>query len=284
MPGARGLVGGAVELHTLPEVYTRLSEVIAHPHCSAADIADIVSQDPGLTSRLLKLANSAMFGFPRRIESVSETVTVVGTRQLRDLALSTSVVRLFSDDSRDLIDMESFWRHSLACGVAAREIAARRKEQNVERFFLSGMLHDIGSLVLHTRRASDMDDVLRRSREHGRPLHIEERTVLGFDHADVGSELLRAWRLPSELREAVAHHHEPPAGDELSLEIATAHVAEFLASGLELGSSGEFFVSPLSVAAWNMLGLPSDCLPEIADAIDTQLGEVVATFLGEDAT
>ena len=281
MSAARQLVQGAVELQSLPEVYVQLTEVMQHPHCSATDVACVVNQDPALSTRLLKLANSALFGFQRRIGSVAETITLVGTQQVKDLALATSVVRMFDRLSPDLIDMASFWLHSLACGMCARLIAARRNEDNVERFFLAGLLHDIGSLVLYTRRAREVEQILTRAHERGLLLHQEERAVLGFDHAEVGGELLGAWRLPEPLQQAVARHHAPGA-DKGHIETAVVHVAEFVVSGLEIGSSGEDSVTPLSRAAWDAVGLKTEDLDGIVAALESQLREVASTFLGRD--
>ncbi|MGI9628994.1 MAG: HDOD domain-containing protein, partial [Longimicrobiales bacterium] len=131
-----------------PDVYARLMEVINHPRSGANDIAKVLSGDPGLASRLLRIVNSAFFGFPRRIESMGQAVTLVGTGQIRDLALATSVIRAFDGVPDDVIDVRDFWSYSLAAGVVSRIFGGRTNADNVERFFLAGVLHAVGRLVM----------------------------------------------------------------------------------------------------------------------------------------
>ena len=104
------------DIPSLPEIFIRVNEVVNNPRSSLEDVGKVISEDTGLTARLLKIVNSAFYGFPSHIETISRAVTIVGTQQLRDLALATSVIRLFSGIPHDLLDMESFWRHSVACG------------------------------------------------------------------------------------------------------------------------------------------------------------------------
>ena len=132
MARASDLLKGVVSVSSLPGVYLRLSSVVADPRSSSADVGRVIAEDPGLTARLLKLVNSAMYGFPSKIETVSHAISIVGTAQLQDLALATSVVRLFASMPQELVTMEAFWRHSVACGIAARALAPRRREVNVD--------------------------------------------------------------------------------------------------------------------------------------------------------
>ena len=127
----RDLLGKKVELPSLPVVYDRLVTVLDHPRSGSADIARVISGDPSLTARLLKVVNSALFSFARKIETVTQAVTMVGTNQIRDLALATSVTTLFQDVPKELVDLKSFWRHSLGCAVVGRLIASERAEPNV---------------------------------------------------------------------------------------------------------------------------------------------------------
>ena len=131
---------GTLEIPSLPMIFTRIDEAVNNPRSSLADIGRIISEDSSLTARLLKIVNSAFYSFPSKIETISRAVTVVGTQQLRDLALATSVMKLFQGIPPDLINMEAFWKHSIACGVAARVLAAHKREANIERFFVAGIL------------------------------------------------------------------------------------------------------------------------------------------------
>ena len=279
---AREMVEGAVTVASPPLVYDRLLQVINHPRSGSVDIANVIGEDQGLTGRLLKVVNSAFFAFPRPVGSVAQAVTVVGTSQIRDLALATSVMSMFDGVPEELVDLESFWYHSLACGVTARTIAARRGEDNVERFFVSGILHDIGHLVIYMRAGDEAHAALMLARESGRPLHECEREVLGCDHAQVGMALLEKWNFPGAFREAVAYHHNPSRASRYPVEAAAVHIAEVTAHALEWGRSGERFVPPFDPAAWDTLALEVDLLPLLLAETERQL-EAAAHFMGAAA-
>lgn len=265
------LLRGKVTLASPPLVYGRLMEVLSHPHAGSADIARVIAEDAGLTTRLLRVVNSAFFSFPREVWDVGQAVRVVGTTQVRDLALATSVMALFRDIPRDLVDMDSFWRHSLACGVTARAIAARRGEHNVERFFAGGVLHDLGHLVLYTHAGDEAREAILAARVSGRPLHECERSILGFDHAEVGQELLRMWNLPAPFLESVGHHHAPSRAGLFPVDAAAVHVAEVTVHALGEGSTGEEQVPPFDPWAWEVLGLPADEFPQVVEESERQL-------------
>ena len=268
---AARLVENAVTVASPPMVYERLVQVINHPRSGSADIARVIAEDQGLTGRLLKVVNSAFFSFPRPVESVAQAVTVVGTSQIRDLALATSVMSMFSGLPRDLVDLESFWYHSLACGMMARAIAAQRREDNVERFFVAGLLHDIGHLITYMHAGDDARRALDLASSSGRPLADCEREVLGCDHAMVGKVLLDRWNFPGAFREAVGFHHTPRLASRYPVETAATHIAEVTAHALGWGRSGERRVPPFDAAAWTTLGLDAQIFPLLVDEAERQL-------------
>jgi len=259
------LVKGVVSIASLPSVYLRVTDVINDPRSSAADVGRVISEDPGLTARLLRLVNSALYGFPSHIETVTQAISIIGMAQLSDLALATSVIRLFRDVPEDLVTMESFWRHSVACGVLARVLASRRREANVERFFVAGLLHDIGRPVLYMRASDQARAAFDRTRQSGEPLVAAEERVMGFNHAHVGHALLDLWKLPPSLREAVACHHAPEQARRFPVEASVVHVADVFANALGLGSSGESAVPPLAPRAWKALGLEADLVSGVLE-------------------
>ncbi len=276
----RVLVSSAENIGSLPQVFNRLDAAINDPFSDLAAIGDILAEDSGLSARLLRIANSAMFNFPGRIETVTRAITVVGTKQLRDLVLATSVISLFKDIAPELVDMESFWRHSIGAGIAARAIATYRRESNIERHYVMGLLHDIGRLLIFIARPAEASASLRRCRDGGMLLYQAEREVLGFDHSSVGDELMRLWRLPESLREPVALHHMPARGGRFAEEAATVHVADVLANALGLGSSGEHSVPPLDLGAWGRLGLPASAIAVLVRQVEKQYEDAVEIFLG----
>ena len=213
---AKSLVSGVNEVFTLPSIYYQIDEAIHDPLSTASRIGHIISDDTGLAACLLRMVNSAYFGLPSKIDTISRAVTVIGTRQLRDLALATSVIDLFEGIPDELVNMELFWKHSVACGVAARVLATYCHETNVERYFVGGMLHDIGSLVIYSKIPTKAKEVLLSCQEKEHLLYETEESMLGFNHAEVGGLLLEAWDLPSRLvnmvgRSRYAENKHPPS-------------------------------------------------------------------------
>ena len=249
-PSVRELIEGCPTVSSLPSIYHRLAEVMDDPYASAADFGAIVSCDPSLTVRLLQLVNSAFFSFPSRIDSVSHAVTVVGTNQLQDLALATSVIAIFKGIPEDLVNMESFWRHSLGCAVTARVFAAKRGESNVERLFVAGLLHDVGRLVMFQNNPEEARRALKLASKHHQLLHVVERDTWGYDHAAVGMAIIGAWNLPENLQEPVGYHHEPGKARRFPVDAAIIHVSDVTTHAMLLGNGGERFVPPLSRNAW----------------------------------
>lgn len=270
-PRAEALARSAAHLASPPLVYDRLNQVLAHPHCGSADIARVISEDPGLTSRLLRLVNSGFFGFSQPIESVAKAVTVVGTAQIRDLALATSVISAFDQLPREVIDLEAFWLHSLACGVTARVIASRKGADNVERFFVAGLLHEIGHLVIVAGAREQARAVAERVAATGAPWIECEQAVMGTDHTEVGGALMIAWNLPESLQQAVTWHHDPFRGGRYIGEASAVHVAEVMAHGLGWGRCGDGLVPTFRPEAWERIGLDAEELPALIDDVEGQL-------------
>lgn len=276
------MIRGAVEVGTVQMMYQRLIQVMDHPLSSAADVGKVISEDPGLTARLLRLVNSPIYGFPSRIDTVTQAISIVGMTQLRDLAIGTSFIRLFNKVPSHLADMDSFWRHSIACGLAARQLAGQRREANVERFFVAGLLHDIGRPILFTRAPTEAAIALAEARRSGQLLYALEQETFGFHHGAVGAALLERWRLPGMLVDAAAWHHAPRLASRFPIEAAVIHVADLIANGLALGTSGEPNVPSFEPAAWEMLTISSTAIPALLKQVEIQFVHAVNAIMGPE--
>lgn len=273
------LVAQCNEITSLPAIYQRLDEAINDPYSDLSKIGAILSEDSSLSARLLRLANSAMFSFPSKVETVSRAVTIIGTKQLRDLVLATSVISVFRNIPQEYVSMESFWRHSIATGIASRVIATYRREANVERFYVLGLLHDIGRLVMYLQIPEVANRAIELSAQELIPLYRAERELLDFDHTAVGYELLQKWKLPASLQEGVACHHRPEMAKCYPEDAATVHIADIVANAFKLGGSGEPTVPPFEKLAWERLGLSVDQLPNITEQLSAQYDAAVDIFL-----
>ena len=279
MADPQRLVQGTVKVASLPTIYTKVDEALSN-NASNHFLVDIISEDTALSARLLRLGNSAMFNFPRKIDTISQAITIIGTQQLRALVLASSVVKLFKDIPANLISMESFWRHSVACGVAARVIASLRRDANIEFFFLAGLLHDIGRLVMFKETPNEIHQAMEQARQTESLLYEVEYQILGFDHARLGGLLLKEWKLPPQLVETTAYHHAPGRAADYSNDVAVIHIADLIANTLQFGSSGEHLVPALVPEAWDKLGLPATVTRVILNEVEKQYQVAVDFVLG----
>jgi putative nucleotidyltransferase with HDIG domain len=252
-----GLVANIKDLVTLPEVALRIARMVDDPTSSANDIGREISLDAALTSRLLRIVNSPAFGQAGKIATVSRAITV------RDLTVGITAIHTFDGIGNELVTMESFWRHSVLCAVAAGEIAAARGRD--ESAFVAGLLHDIGKLVLFSRAPEPERRALLMSVDSidDEELFMCEREVLGFDHAAVGLALARLWAMPLLLQECIAFHHEPEHACQHVLAVATVHNANSVAVLAEIGSDDTSDAPAISPAALRTVKLDLASLTEI---------------------
>lgn len=272
-------VGGLI---TLPDVYLRINRLIDDPDSSIADIAAAVSQDPSFTVRLLRVANSALYTFPSSVDTVTRAVTIIGTSQLRSLALSLSVAKSFAGLPNELVSMENFWRHSLLCALVARHLAKEMRRCDPDALFTAGLLHDIGELVIFNRLPEQSVEVLQRvlDSQDELPVYEAEREVLGFDHSDVGGELARQWNLPVLLQECIAYHHDIAAAQKYPRETALIHIANIIALMAEVDTLDPADVPPIVPHAWEVTGLEEEEVVEPAmRAAQAEVIEIEKLFL-----
>jgi HD-like signal output (HDOD) protein len=262
---------------SLPDIYLRIEGVIKDPDSSARHIAAIISQDPNLSAKLLKIVNSAFYGLRQKIDTISRAVTIVGHNQINDLVLGTSVVALFREIPSSLMNMNLFWEHNVACGTCARWIAGSRKFPNLESFFVAGLLHDLGKLIIFKNLPGPAKAVLRQVRHSDSFYYQTERDLIGFDHTQVGKALAEQWKLPAGLEQAIGGHH-PPWSLPLEAEAALIFVADNLANALGCGSSGERLVSPQLTYAVDLLSLPNSIWDNLLPLIKNQIKATVNLF------
>lgn len=270
-----------VQIPSLPDVYYRFKDAMDDPEGSFEEISKIISTDTGLSARLLRIVNSAYYGTPSKVETISHAIGVVGLEQLNNLVISTVIMERFKGIPDSVINMESFWKHSIACGLAAKTIAVHIGEDNAERFFVSGILHDIGRLVMAMSSPFNVLSVFMRCKSKNISLEESENDILGFNHADVGKHLLKTWGLPVFHQEVTGNHHQPTKNPTFSKEASIVNVADHIVNKLELGDSGESsFSPPIDPTAWDLIALPHDVtLEKLSHNIKKQFNSTLQAFL-----
>lgn len=276
---ATSLVNRSLELVSPPSTYTRLDTLIQDPDSAIDDFASVINTDPALATRLLKIVNSPFYGFPSQINTISRAITIIGTRELNHLVLATSVMNAFSGIPTTLINMDSFWRHSLACAMTARQLANACGQRGTERLFTAGLLHNIGSLVMYQSLPELAREAISSARFGNETIFQAEQRIIGFDHSEVGEALALAWRLPESLVDTIRHHHYPAEAKTAALDVAIVHVADVMVSAVPFGHAGDAHVPPLDPNAWQLLGLDLNIVPQILTQISLQLDSLTATML-----
>ena len=247
-----------ITLPEIPSIVFELNEVIANPLSSAEDIAQVIYRSPSLTALLLKIVNSPFYGFPSKIDKISLAVTLIGTREISGLALGISIISLFNKIPKEILSMHSFLRHSLACGIISRILAAHKNIPQTEQLFVSGLLHDLGRLILYSYFPEESLNILSRARSSDTLLYLQENDHLGCNHTHVVKHLLQQWKLPMVLENNIFFHHSPREAQQ-PVPATLVHLADIITNGLGIGTSGERFVPPLDHAAWESLGLSQTC-------------------------
>ncbi len=268
----QSLVNQSLELVSPPSTYAQLDALIRDPESAIDDISSVINTDPALTTRLLRIVNSPFYGFPSQINTISRAITIVGTRELTNLVLATSVMNAFKGIPQSLMNTDDFWRHSLACAMTARHLAELCDERATERFFIAGLLHNIGALVLYQSLPELAREAINSAKFGHEVLHHAEQRIIGFDHTEAGEALIQAWRLPDSLAAVARYHHSPMQAPYFNQDVAFVHVADVLASGVPFGHSGDQHVPPLDPDAWDSLGLTPEkavsVLPAVAEQLD----------------
>lgn len=266
-----------IKLPEIPSIVYELNEVIADPFSSADDIARIVSKSPSLSSLILKIVNSAFYGFPGKIETVSRAVALIGSKEISSLGMGITTMKLFKDIPKEIIDLKSFFKHSLACGVIARILAAQLNVQHTEQLFVAGLLHDIGRVVLFSYFPEHSKSCLYDAALSRDMLYNVESKHLGCRHTHIGKDLFNKWKLPYGLESSTYYHHRPSGAPDPT-QPAIVHLADICAHSLGLGTSGESYVPPLDIAPVDALPFKTGMLKNVLHQALRQLNFLETVF------
>lgn len=253
-------------LPTVPGVLKRLSVIIEKPRITLVEISSFISNDPALTTKVLKMVNSAIYGFPGRIASVSHATMLLGLNVIKGLLLGVSVFELMQKT------MNGLYEHSLACAIASRVIAQKKGLKEPEEISVAGLLHDIGKVILTLEFQKEYEAAMNEAQAKGISIFDAEKIQFNATHANVGSWLAEKWRFPRSLIEVIEYHHRPALSKNAPLETAIVHLADILVRARGFGFAGENFVPEVNPAAFELLKLSEadikDVLKEMEDNME----------------
>ena len=264
-----------IKLPEVPSLVFELNEIIADPMSSAGDLAQVVNKSPSLTATLLRIVNSAFYGFRSKIDSISRAVTLIGSKEVSNLALGVTIMETFQRIPKQIVDVASFLEHSLACGTTARILAAHGNMAHTEQLFIAGMLHDIGRLILCKYFPQIAKHTFVLAAQQNMPLLKAEQAVLGCTHTFLGKKLLNKWKLPYALENNVYYHHHPSAAPNPEMA-GILQVADMIVHGMGIGNSCETAVPSFDDKAWERVKLPLGAL----HALIKQAQYQIETFRG----
>ena len=276
------LVSDVKGLVTPPHVFLKVTELMRSADASAKDFQSVIAIDPNLSARLLRIANSSFYSFASKVDTVTQAVAVIGMSDLYNLVTAVSAVKSFSRITNDLVSMDTFWRHSIMTGLIARNLAKHCSVLHGERLFVTGLLHDIGSLVLFNKLPELSRDLMLITKGDEDALFHAEWDTLGFTHAHVAAQLLGRWQLPATLSEAIAGHHDPASVGDARLDATLIQVADIIVSHSDLGRfvDGEPSKRQVPDDAWEVLGVAAGSINnnDIIGETQNQFVETVASL------
>ncbi|MBE9547253.1 MAG: HDOD domain-containing protein [Proteobacteria bacterium] len=254
----RKKIEALINLPTLPGVVNNIIHTMGKDVTSAEDIGKMISVDQVLSAKVLRLVNSAFYGFPGRISSVTYAIVLLGFDVVKGMVLGASVFEIMM--AQGMIDL---WRHSLGCAMTAGIIARKIKQPEPEVVTCAGLLHDLGKVVLKVELPKISEKINKKVQKEKISVYQAEDEVLGFTHATIGLWLCERWNLSKDLSDPVSYHHKPSLAKHAYRQTAIIHLADILVKAKGYGSGGDSLVPMIDKKAWKSLKIKPKLLEEI---------------------
>lgn len=267
------------KLPPFPATVEKVMEICSDGDTSPADLIQVISLDPVLTGKVMQLVNSAYFGFSREIISLVRAVIMLGMNTVKNLALGTTVMTtLGARKNFRALNMNLFWKHSLAVGVITKLIAKKRHVSNklLEGYFIAGLLHDIGKIPLNSQFSDEYVHAMEIPEKEAQPLFISEKQCLGIDHTHVGNLIAQKWKLGPEITDTITYHHAPETYQGIQNDILFSVIlSDYFANRSEIGFSGNRFLEDILPEAIEHLGtisdFPIDCINDLNGEVNQEI-------------
>ena len=279
MHSAQEIVYQVDALATLPSVYHRIREQLESPDGSLLEVSRLISADPALTAGVLRLVNSAYYGFGGNIDTIERAVPILGLQQVHDVVLAMTVSAIFKGIRPEHMDVDRFWHGSMMCALGARSLARTGRHPGAERMFVIGLLADIGHLVLYETVPDLAIEAQSVSDASGEALHLAERRVIGCDYAEVGAALMEGWKLPACFAEVIGAQVMPRLAGKFTSDASVLHIARMIAHADRYGESSEAAAARLAPEVWLDADLDPASFATSREEAELSLTACISAFL-----
>ncbi|MCS7278950.1 MAG: HDOD domain-containing protein [Thermodesulfobacteriaceae bacterium] len=254
-------------LPTLPPIVQKLSHMIEDEKVSLNQIAEVIEKDQVITSKLLRIANSAFYGFPKRISTVQSAIFLLGINVIRILIMTSSIFEIIHREDVGL------WEHSIGVAACSKILAERISLKEPQEIATAGLLHDLGRVIQKVSFKEEYEEIRNLVKRGVDPLKAEEE-ILGLNHSDLGAFLLRQWNLPERLIETVLAHHELEKAKEFKREATVVHLADVLIHARGYGETLYQKVPSLNSKSLSILKISPEEFKDIFLALEPKLYEL----------
>jgi putative nucleotidyltransferase with HDIG domain len=258
---------------SLSPVLHKINAVANNINSSAQDLTNVIQLDPVLTAKVIRMVNSAYFGLPQEITSLKQAVVMLGINTIKNVALSSAFLGTISLKGKTELNEEDFWRHSLGVAVASKLIAKRLRvdAKYLEEYFIAGLIHDIGKVLMNNFFSDDMNTILKISSQKNESITTVERKVLGLTHEEIGIAIGKKWKFENSLLYAMGRHHQPVVKGSAAIFSMVVAVADTFVKILRVGFSGNYKIDPIPEEVWKVLELDEESVFVALSSINDEI-------------
>ncbi len=275
-----GIIQRINEFPTLPTIYSNLMDVMVNPRSTAMDVADVISKDQASASKVLKAANSSIYGFQGRVTNISQAVMFLGFEEIKNLITALSIIDLFASiKTKNAINPINLWKHSIAVGTLARTIGKTAGVKEIENYFLAGILHDLGKLLFYKIIPESYAKVINYSIENKISAREAELKIIGTNHLIAGEILAEKWKLPLPIRNVIRYHSAGTISGKSDILVSCVHIANLTANLFGFGTDGKEIIQQPNKIAWDDLELPNNFFTSNMNKFQSEYEESVKLLL-----
>ncbi|MDP3830723.1 MAG: HDOD domain-containing protein, partial [Ignavibacteriaceae bacterium] len=265
---------------TLPTIFETLTEALNDPRVTNQKIANIISSDQSSAFKVLKVANSPFFGFIGGVDTISQAIMYLGTTEIKNIVFSLTIMKMFSKEKKiSGFSPIELWAHSIGVGILTRAIGRVISEQKVENYFLAGILHDIGKIILLQFAHEEYQEVLKYVEENNCLIMKAEQEIFGFDHSRIGYLLAEKWRLPQPIKDVILYHSSGITNEDNQKLVTSVHLADIAARILKFGYAGDPLIPQPNPKIWENFNLPNNFFSSNYEKFLDDFNQTVNTIL-----